>query len=525
MRTRLSHLLAGAALVASVIPVLASDPPDDIGHFEIKRFEVAGNTLLSARAVEQAVAPFTGKDRNFGHVQMALEALEAAYHRLGYNVVQVALPEQELNQGVVRLQVVETKVGTVRVEGNQVFSEANIRNSLPGLVEGRTPNIGKVSASLRLANENPAKKTALQLQSGDNDEINATLKVSDEKPWKVAASLDNSGNKNTGESQLTMQYQHANIADRDQVLSLQYTTTLEHPSKVGVYGMGYHVPLYALGDSVDLFASYSNVDSGSVLAGIVNLQVSGRGTVAGARYNQTLRRIGDYQPRIIYGVDHKAFNNSVLLQGAQLGNDVTVHPLSVAYAGNWSGADSAVNFSVTGLRNIPGGTRGSSSDFNAARPGADDNYAILRYAADYSRVLPKDWQLHLSLAGQYTNDILIPGEQFGAGGASTVRGFTERDASNDIGHTASAEVYTHDLCAGMSGGWAQCRLLAFYDTAQLRNNGPLPAKVSIGSAGLGLRLSASKTMALQMDFGQVLDAGNTRSKGDRRLHVKLALSY
>ncbi|HJV86352.1 MAG TPA: POTRA domain-containing protein [Noviherbaspirillum sp.] len=113
MRNRLSHLLAGVVLAASVFPVLAADPPDDIARFEIKRFDVAGNTLLSAQAVEQAVAPFTGKDRNFGHVQMALEALEAEYHRLGYNVVQVALPEQELNQGVVRLQVVETKVGTV----------------------------------------------------------------------------------------------------------------------------------------------------------------------------------------------------------------------------------------------------------------------------------------------------------------------------------------------------------------------------------------------------------------------------
>ncbi|WP_136418530.1 ShlB/FhaC/HecB family hemolysin secretion/activation protein [Herbaspirillum sp. ST 5-3] len=524
MRNHVSRLLVGAAFAVSVFPVAAADAPDEVGRFEIKRFEVSGNTLLTTQAVERAVAPFAGKDRNFGHVQMALEALEAEYHRLGFNVVQVALPEQELNQGVVKLQVVETRLGKVRVEGNQHFSEANIRNSLPGLVEGRTPNIGQVSASLRLANENPAKKTALQLQSGDED-IDATLKVTDDKPWKLSASLDNSGNKNTGESQLTLQYQHANIADRDQVLSLQYTTTLEHPSKIGVYGVGYHIPLYALGDSIDLFGSYSNVDSGSVLAGIVNLQVSGRGTVVGGRYNQVLRRKGDYDSRFIYGIDHKAFNNSVLLQGAQLGNDVTVHPLSVAYVGSWSGAENAVNFNLTALRNIPGGGKGGSSDFNAARPGAEDAYRILRYSADYSRVLPAAWQLHVSLSGQYTNDVLIPGEQFGAGGASSVRGFTERDASNDIGHMASAEVYTPELCAGSQDAWAQCRMLAFYDTAQLRNNGIAPATVSIGSAGLGLRLNAGKTMALQLDYGQVIDAGNTRSKGDRRLHVKIALSY
>jgi hemolysin activation/secretion protein len=98
---------------------------------------------------------------------MALEALEAAYHARGFNVVQVALPEQELDQGVVRLQVVETRIGKLRVEGNTVFSEDNIRRSLPGLVEGQTPNLGAVSSSLKLANENPSKKTTLQLQSGN----------------------------------------------------------------------------------------------------------------------------------------------------------------------------------------------------------------------------------------------------------------------------------------------------------------------------------------------------------------------
>jgi hemolysin activation/secretion protein len=36
-----------------------------------------------------------------------------AFRQRGFNVVQVVLPEQELNQGVV-----ETKIGQVRIEGN-----------------------------------------------------------------------------------------------------------------------------------------------------------------------------------------------------------------------------------------------------------------------------------------------------------------------------------------------------------------------------------------------------------------------
>ena len=110
MKQRFARLLAGSVLAAAVGAAWAQDgtpaaapAPDDIVRFEISRFEVAGNTLLDPKEIDQAVAPHAGPNRDFGDVQRALEALEALYHARGYNVVSVQLPEQELNGGVVRL--------------------------------------------------------------------------------------------------------------------------------------------------------------------------------------------------------------------------------------------------------------------------------------------------------------------------------------------------------------------------------------------------------------------------------------
>ena len=178
------------------LSALAEDAFNPIGRFEITRFDVEGNTLISAQTVRDLLSPFTGVNRDFGDVQRGLEALEGAYHALGFNLVQVALPEQELNQGVVHLKVIETRIGTVTVEGNRYFDEANIRKSLPALREGETPNIPKVSANLKMANENPAKKVRLQLQSGDNDDvINASLKIDDGSPWKFNTNVDNTATR------------------------------------------------------------------------------------------------------------------------------------------------------------------------------------------------------------------------------------------------------------------------------------------------------------------------------------------
>ncbi|MES2258998.1 MAG: ShlB/FhaC/HecB family hemolysin secretion/activation protein [Pseudomonadota bacterium] len=528
MTFQLARLLAGTVLAAAVSAAWAAEPDNGVIRFEISRFEVSGNTLLAPDDVERLLAPFSGKQRDFGDVQRALETLEAAFHARGYNVVTVELPEQELDRGVVRLNVVETRIGRVVVKGNRHFDEANVRRSLPGLQEGRTPNLAQVSSSLRLANENPARKINLKLQSGEQDgEVDAALDVVDENPWKVMLNADNTGTEQTGKTHLGFVLQQANLWGRDHVASLQYTTTAEKPGKVKVYGAGYHIPLYELGDALDFYGSYSNVDSGIVTAGVFDLAVSGKGAVYGSRYTHNLLKRGNYESRLVYGFDYKAFKNNVLLQGAgqNLGNDVTVHPLSVSYVGNWNGDASEIGASLTLLHNIEGGARGRQEDFTLARSGAKAAYNVLRLSASYSRTMASDWQLRAIVNGQYSPDALVPGEQFGAGGASSVRGFTEREISNDSGLGANLELYTPNLCHGAL--W-QCRALGFYDAAYVNRNHALAGEIdgtSIGSVGLGLRLLFSTYMNLQLDYGHVVHAGATGRDGGNRLHLRMGLSY
>jgi hemolysin activation/secretion protein len=298
MKTRFARLCATTLLAAAVGSAWAGEAPAI--RFEISRFEIAGNTLLPAAEANAAVAPFVGRDRDFGDVQRALETLEAVYHEHGYKVVTVQLPEQELNGGVVRLNVVQPTIGRVLVSGNKVFDETNIRRSLPTLQAGQTPNLHQVSASLKMANENPAKKIKLSLENSEaGDQVDAKVDVTDEKAWKAMLNFDNSGTESTGKTHAGVVLQNANLWGRDHLGSLQYTTTVEKPDQVSVWGAGYHIPLYRLGDSVDLFASYSNVDSGSVSAGLFDLAVSGKGAVAGARYNQSLARRGALEPRLV----------------------------------------------------------------------------------------------------------------------------------------------------------------------------------------------------------------------------------
>ncbi len=86
------RVLAWLAIVALIhcaaLPARAQAPVQP--RFDINGFRVEGNTLLTQRAIDAALAPYRGKGRDFGDVKRAVDALQAAYQKAGYGAVQVA---------------------------------------------------------------------------------------------------------------------------------------------------------------------------------------------------------------------------------------------------------------------------------------------------------------------------------------------------------------------------------------------------------------------------------------------------
>lgn len=529
MKKNFMSAMLAMLLLLSAASFSSGEEPPAVPHFGINGFHVAGNTLLPPERVLELLHPFTGPERDFGTVQEALEALQDEYRRLGYTTVHVLLPEQELERGEVKLQVVEGKLEAVRVEGNKYFDTENIRRSVPGLKEGAVPNIDAVSASMNVANENPSKKMTLQLQSGaKEDELIAGVRVTDDRPWKVGLSFDNTGSPSTGDFRLGTLFQHGNLFNRDHILTLQYTVSTDKPSKVKIYSAGYRIPLYSLGDSIDVFGGYSDVDSGTIVSSEMDLKVAGKGIISGIRYNQNLRRMGSWKHRLIYGFDYRIYDNDVDISGIPRDTKIAVHPISITYMGDSStGEGFDWGGYITGIHNIPGHTE--SEDFQASRgSGAPADYSILRYGFNIGALLPWDWQERLLFNGQYTDNPLVSAEQFGLGGAGSVRGFPEREITSDWGHFASQELYTPDLCRLASVTSSQCRLVGFFDIGHVVRVRPGPGDPGdslIAGGGFGLRLAIRKEFTLSVDYAFVALSAGSREQGDDRLHFRAALLF
>lgn len=500
----------------------------DVPKFPIVRFKVDGNSLLPQTQVEAAVAPFLGEARDFGDVQAALEALEALYKQRGYSTATVLLPEQVLERGEVLLKVIEGRIKAVRFTGQEHFDEDNLRASLPTLQAGEVPFIDDVSANLRIANENPAKKLTLQLKPGEHEEdIEAAIRVTDEKPWKISTTLDNTGTAQTGKRRLGVSLQHANLWNRDHVLTFQYQTSPDKPKDVNVYALAYRIPLYGLGDALDVFATKSNVNAGTIAAGPIDLAISGRGSSLGARYTLNLKRRGEYEHALVFGLDEKKYLNNIDAGTLALGNELTVRPWSVQYNGRWQWEASELSFNGSLIQNIPGGEYGRQDDFSRARTDAPARFTVVRGGLSASHAYANDWQLRFNAIGQWTGKPLAPQEQFGIGGAASVRGFQEREIADDRGFQTTLELYSPEICQELGGGH-RCRALAFIDSGVVYRVDPLPGEAKrehVGSVGLGLRYAWDKHVAFQADYGQVLQGGGSQQRGDWRLHVRLGVFF
>ncbi len=568
-KSRLQHLLPLALLSMGILPAWGQDVKDEgkvtqeqrMAHstqtsapdantdgntalVRIERFQIKGNTLLDPGLIERLLNPYKGDARSYTDIQLALEALEGAYRSAGYSAVHVITPEQEITGGTVVLQVIETVVGKVIIKGNEHYDKTNIRNALPALVEGSTPSARALSQNIQLANQNPTRQIDVVLALGEEENtVDAQVNVQDSSPHKVFLTLDNTGNQSTGMYRTGIGYQNNNMFNRDQALTLNYITSPDHISDVTQVSASYRLPVYSMGDSVDLLAAYSNTNAGTTSVGGVGgplLTFAGSGDVYGAHYNHYLPRQGDYTSKIIGGLDYRTTVNNCQLAGSACPGtpDINELPLTVTYGGTLTKPTQVVDYATSVVHNVPSVDKGGSDAFNATRLGAAADYTLLRLNGSLSGVLPRNWQYRLAGNAQYSQDALIPADRLGLVGANAVRGFIEREFSNDNGYVINIELYTPELAPALHINDGSFRLLGFVDSGSGWNKwlpGEIANRTTVSSVGAGFRYTQGKNLTVKFDLAKVActdtdSATCTGSSivsrtGDTRGHIGMVVSW
>lgn len=522
----------------------AQAAPEAAPRFDILEFEVEGNSVLSAVAIEKAVLPFMGPQRNLDDAEAARAALEKAYQAAGYLTVFVDLPEQRIDGGVVRLKVIEGRIAALYVTGSRYFDQGQIRQRVAELAPGNVPDFNAVQRQLAGVNATEERRVQPILRPGRlPGTVEAELQVKDKLPLTVSLEASNANSANTTPERVTGSVRYDNLWQLGHSIGLSVTTAPSQPAETTVAVLTYGVPLQG-GDSLSLYAvhSNSNVD---VLGGT---RVLGKGDTVGLRYAVNLGSTERSSQSLSIGADYRDVQEQIRLGDLSISKPLRYLPLQAAYTANWAAPGRQLQFNLAlsvGLRpllarridgcELEDGSLGNDDQFRCKRKGADGGFSTLRWDLRHTEVFG-DFSIAGRVAGQLASQQLSSAEQFTLGGVDTVRGYLEGAAAGDHGLLGSVELRSANLA-----GWLQrhhpgpafedlgeLSVLAFVDAGRLQTVNPDPGqnrRQPLLGAGLGVRFASRSGVSLDLQLAEAHKAVVGAPPPGRRLHARMAVKF
>ena len=179
------------ALPEAATPVPAMKPPVGLS-VTVKAFRFSGNSLLKADQLAPAVAEFLDRPLDFAELQKAAAAVANVYREAGW-IVRTYLPEQDIKDGIVTIQIVEAVFGRVILEGAKP-----VRGDLDrviAIIEAQQPPGAPLSAealdrALLIAGDQPDVAVSGTLGEGTADRATDLLIKLTDKPLLTGETKD-----------------------------------------------------------------------------------------------------------------------------------------------------------------------------------------------------------------------------------------------------------------------------------------------------------------------------------------------
>lgn len=502
-------------------------PEKGAQKFAVLEYRVLGNSKLPGMAVERAVYPFLGPDKSLDDVERARAGLEQAYHEAGFGTVFVDIPEQNVDNGIVRLHVTEGKLRRVAIEGARFFSAKEIRDAIPEAAVGATPDLKTLQAQISDLNiQTPDRQITPVIGAGPvPGTVDLSLKVADHFPLHGSVEVNDRYTADTDRLRATVAFSYDNLFNRLDNLSVQYQTAPQETSQVAVFAGSYTARLNDNGDRLSFL--YINSDSNVVTGGADGLSVLGKGQVFSTRWQVPFVNTAASSQTFTMGLEYKDFRESIQLEEDNSFNTpISYFNLSFGHTGLWRFSGGNQFFLTSSVNLGPRGAGNSEQEFADKRFRGKPNYFYLRSEASARFGLPFDMSLRLSAAGQYAVDPIISNEQFAVGGADGVRGYLEAEALGDLGFRSSVEIGSPrvdflERLFSLDG-------FVFYDIGRVSTLDPLEgekANTALASWGAGVNLFGLDHFSGTLQWARpIWNAGHTLA-GDSRIHFVVRSSW
>jgi hemolysin activation/secretion protein len=515
----MSRFHPSSTFLATLCITLVLQLPSHAQELNIREYRVNGSQRLPRLSVEEAVYPYLGPGRTAGDVESARVALEKAYHDKGFQTVSVVVPQQDPRRGVIRLEVVEGRVGRLRVNGARFFLPSKIKAAAPSLAEGNVPDMKQVEKEIVGLNRLGDRRVTPVLRSGvEPGTVDIDLNVEDKNPLHGSLEVNNRYSANTTHTRLNGSISHGNLYQLGHTGGFNFQVAPENTDDAKVFS-GYY--LARVSDSVSLMLQGTKQDS--------DVSTSGGAASIGRGHTISLQALVDlpaqdkFYQTLGLGIDYKHFAEDLLIGKDTIASPIEYYPLSANYGATWLAEKAFTEANVSlnlHLRGIGSGEK----DYSNKRYNADGSYVFLRGDLAHTRDLADDSQLFGKMQYQLADKPLINNEQLAGGGLGTVRGYLEATALGDNGIFGTVEYRTRSLTGKSESKPGttpnEWRFHSFVDAGLLGIYDPLPGqrkRFGLASAGAGTRFKFADHYNGSVDLAVPFISQTDTESGDIRI--------
>ena len=506
-----TRALPELAAPRSVAPPLSGGP-----KVTVRGFRLAGIDPAQAATLTPLLDKYVGAGKSLNDLEDAAKDIEVALQRQGTFLAQAYVPEQNLADGIVTLQVLEGRIGVVKLEvqpGVKISAEQmqGVLTRLQGnpvarreLVESALFTLGDLRGVIVTSALTPGAQVGL---------ADLTVTVAPGPAQSFTVDFDNGGSIFTGRYRFLSNLEFFNLASRGDVFSLKTQLSTSLGSRF--LRASWLTPINGLGTKLGLAASYLRYSLGTPT--FEALDANGSASALSVQLLHPMIRSRNSNLFLQASADRRDFEDKV--------NSIQI----VAKKGNSSyftfGAvgdfrDAVFGGGITNYTaNVIGGSLKITSqddfDLDQAATGyrTAGRYSKLLLGASRLQVLPNKDYLYFSGSAQIASKNLDSSEKFSLGGPLGVRGYPSPESPSDSGALAGWE-YRKAMKFEKVPGDFIFAVFGDYGYGRLHEN-PLPTDTGntrkLMSHGVGVTFDNDRGLLVK---AWVAARGNTRAQSD-----------
>ena len=412
----------------------------------IKEFKFTGNHAIEEAELKAALASITNRSISIAELKTATDLTSALYNKKGV-LATVNLPEQDITEGVVLIEVIEAVFAGVKIDGTFNKDYKRIR---PCVIErfieacspvGQLVDQKKIDRALALLQRLPGFKVDASYQPGEKERSTQLLiKVVDSPLLTFGLAADNSGGRSTGKRKETA---NINLASPLKMGDLLNITAL-HTDGTDYARVAYSIPVGGSGLKVGANSSYMKYKFLASMEGS-ELTPLGRSVTynVNANYPIILTKQANLSAEVNY--DKKSFLNQMAsteptATESDYKLDVASLMISGSYidgilAGGQTNASVNMIYGSVNLDGSPNITRDSEG------PNTQGRYKRLHLNFSRNQFITDSVSLNFDASGQLANRNLDSSEKFYLGGINGVRAYPTSEGSGSEGYLLKVELY------------------------------------------------------------------------------------